>query len=163
MLFNNKLFNSIACLLSFTNLQLVIPGRTWILLYLGRTMYKRLWACLALYDDSDTHEWDYNWPWYPHLPFLCDIGHTSLLDKRNLFTVYMWVYFRSSKVNSISRSQALSFWHVLWFLTLWKNFFLSWISKGCVIWNQNLQLIWPSISPPLVFIRSLLGTVVKLV
>ena len=49
MLFNNKLFNSIACLLSFTNLQLVIPGRTWILLYLGRTMYKRLWACLALY------------------------------------------------------------------------------------------------------------------
>ena len=51
MLFNNKLFNSIACLLSFTNLQLVIPGRTWILLYLGRTVYKRLWACLALYED----------------------------------------------------------------------------------------------------------------
>ena len=51
MLFNNKLFNSIACLLSFTNLQLVIPGRTWILLYLGRTVYKRLWACLALYKD----------------------------------------------------------------------------------------------------------------
>ena len=49
MLFNNKQFNSIACLLSFTNLQLVIPGRTWILLYLGRTVYKRLWACLALY------------------------------------------------------------------------------------------------------------------
>ena len=49
MLFNNKLFNPIACLLSFTNLQLVIPGRTWILLYLGRTVYKRLWACLALY------------------------------------------------------------------------------------------------------------------
>ena len=49
MLFNNKLFNSIACLLSFTNLQLVIPGRTWILLYLGRTVYKRLGACLALY------------------------------------------------------------------------------------------------------------------
>ena len=49
MLFINKLFNSIACLLSFTNLQLVIPGRTWILLYLGRTMYKCLWACLALY------------------------------------------------------------------------------------------------------------------
>ena len=49
MLFINKSFNSIACLLSFTNLQLVIPGRTWILLYLGRTMYKRLWACLALY------------------------------------------------------------------------------------------------------------------
>ena len=49
MLFNNKLFNSIACLLSSTNLQLVIPGRTWILLYLGRTVYKRLWACLALY------------------------------------------------------------------------------------------------------------------
>ena len=49
MLFNNKLFNSIACLLSFTNLQLVIPGRTWILLYLGRTVYKRLWAYLALY------------------------------------------------------------------------------------------------------------------
>ena len=49
MLFNNKLFSLIACLLSFTNLQLVIPGRTWILLYLGRTMYKRLWACLALY------------------------------------------------------------------------------------------------------------------
>ena len=49
MLFNNKLFNSIACLLSFINLQLVIPGRTWILLYLGRTVYKRLWACLALY------------------------------------------------------------------------------------------------------------------
>ena len=47
MLFINKLFNSIACLLSFTNLQLVIPGRTWILLYLGRTVYKRLWACLA--------------------------------------------------------------------------------------------------------------------
>ena len=46
MLFINKLFNSIACLLSFTNLQLVIPGRTWILLYLGRTVYKRLWACL---------------------------------------------------------------------------------------------------------------------
>ena len=49
MLFNNKLFNSIACLLSFINLQLVIPGRTWILLYLGRTVYKRLWVCLALY------------------------------------------------------------------------------------------------------------------
>ena len=49
MLFINKLFNSIACLLSFTNLQLVIPGRTWILLYLGRTVYKHLWACLALY------------------------------------------------------------------------------------------------------------------
>ena len=49
MLFINKLFNSIACLLSFTNLQLVISGRTWILLYLGRTVYKRLWACLALY------------------------------------------------------------------------------------------------------------------
>ena len=52
MLFNNKLFNSIACLLSFTNLQLVIPGRTWILLYLGRTVYKRLWACLALYTED---------------------------------------------------------------------------------------------------------------
>ena len=52
MLFINKLFNSIACLLSFTNLQLVIPGRTWILLYLGRTVYKRLWACLALYLDT---------------------------------------------------------------------------------------------------------------
>ena len=51
MLFNNKLFNSIACLLSFTNLQLVIPGRTWILLYLGRTVYKRLWAYLALYTE----------------------------------------------------------------------------------------------------------------
>ena len=49
MLFINKLFNSIACLLFFTNLQLVIPGRTWILLYLGRTVYKRLWAYLALY------------------------------------------------------------------------------------------------------------------
>ena len=47
----NKLFNSIACLLDFINLQLVIPGRTWILLYLGRTVYKRLWACLALYLD----------------------------------------------------------------------------------------------------------------
>ena len=53
MLFINKLFNSIACLLSFTNLQLVIPGRTWILLYLGRTVYKRLWACLALYNTLD--------------------------------------------------------------------------------------------------------------
>ena len=52
MLFINKLFNSIACLLSFTNLQLVIPGRTWILLYSGRTVYKRLWACLALYWSS---------------------------------------------------------------------------------------------------------------
>ena len=52
MLFINKLFNSIACLLSFTNLQLVIPGRTWILLYLGRTVYKRLWACLALYKED---------------------------------------------------------------------------------------------------------------
>ena len=52
MLFINKLFNSIACLLSFTNLQLVIPGRTWILLYLGRTVYKCLWACLALYVSS---------------------------------------------------------------------------------------------------------------
>ena len=57
MLFINKLFNSIACLLSFTNLQLVIPGRTWILLYLGRTVYKRLWAYLALYqyDVLKTH------------------------------------------------------------------------------------------------------------
>ena len=54
MLFNNKLFNSIACLLSFTNLQLVIPGRTWILLYLGRTVYKRLWACLALYKQKQS-------------------------------------------------------------------------------------------------------------
>ena len=52
MLFINKLFNSFACLLSFINLQLVIPGRTWILLYLGRTVYKRLWACLALYNYS---------------------------------------------------------------------------------------------------------------
>ena len=50
MLFINKLFNSIACLLYFINLQLVIPGRSWILLYLGRTVYKRLWACLALYN-----------------------------------------------------------------------------------------------------------------
>ena len=49
MLFINELFNSIACLLYFINLQLVIPGRTWIFLYLGRTVYKRLWACLALY------------------------------------------------------------------------------------------------------------------
>ena len=49
MLFINKLFNSIACLLYFISLQLVIPGRTRILLYLGRTVYKRLWACLALY------------------------------------------------------------------------------------------------------------------
>ena len=49
MLFINKLFNSIACLLYFINLQLVIPGRTWILLYLGRTVYKCLWACMALY------------------------------------------------------------------------------------------------------------------
>ena len=47
--FINKLFNSIACLLYFINLQLVIPGRTWILLHLGRTMYKCLWVCLALY------------------------------------------------------------------------------------------------------------------
>ena len=54
MLFINKLFNSIACLLYFINLQLVIPGRTWILLYLGRTVYKRLWACLALYLDNFT-------------------------------------------------------------------------------------------------------------
>ena len=54
MLFINKLFNSIACLLYFINLQLVIPGRTWILLYLGRTVYKRLWACLALYQCSLT-------------------------------------------------------------------------------------------------------------
>ena len=57
MLFINKLFNSIACLLSFTNLQLVIPGRTWILLYLGRTVYKRLWAYLALY-------WGWCWSRY---------------------------------------------------------------------------------------------------
>ena len=48
MSFINKLFNLIACLLYFINLQLVIPVRTWILLYLGRTVYKRLWACLAL-------------------------------------------------------------------------------------------------------------------
>ena len=53
MLFINKLFNSIACLLYFINLQLVILGRTWILLYLGRTVYKRLWACLALYKNLD--------------------------------------------------------------------------------------------------------------
>ena len=52
MLFINKLFNSIACLLCFINLQLGIPGRTLILLYLGRTVYKRLWACLALYSES---------------------------------------------------------------------------------------------------------------
>ena len=52
MLLINKLFNSIACLLSFTNLQLVIPGRTWILLYLGRTVYKRLWVCLAIYKED---------------------------------------------------------------------------------------------------------------
>ena len=49
MLFINKLFNSIACFIAFINLQLVISGRTWILLYLGRTMCKHLWACLALY------------------------------------------------------------------------------------------------------------------
>ena len=48
MLFINKLFNSIACLLSFTNLQLVIPGRTWILLYVGRTVYKRLWLYIKV-------------------------------------------------------------------------------------------------------------------
>ena len=53
MLFINKLFNSIAYLLSFTNLQLVIPERTWILLYLGRTVYKCLWACLALYTNHN--------------------------------------------------------------------------------------------------------------
>ena len=56
MLFINKLFNSIACLLYFINLQLVIPGRTWILLYLGRTVYKRLWACLALYMQTPNKE-----------------------------------------------------------------------------------------------------------
>ena len=32
----------------------MIPGRTWILLYLGRTVYKRLWACLALYKQQLT-------------------------------------------------------------------------------------------------------------
>ena len=52
----NELFNSIACLLYFINLQLVIPGRTWILLYLGRTVYKHLWACLALYGGPTEEE-----------------------------------------------------------------------------------------------------------
>ena len=32
----------------------MIPGRTWILLYLGRTVYKHLWACLALYKQQLT-------------------------------------------------------------------------------------------------------------
>ena len=59
MLFINKLFNSIACLLYFINLQLVIPGRTWILLYLGRTVYKRLWACLALYTSYKKNKLSY--------------------------------------------------------------------------------------------------------
>ena len=83
MLFINKLFNSIACLLSFTNLQLVIPGRTWILLYKarhahkrlytvlpkyskiqGRTVYKRLWACLALYGGPTLwHRSNLFWGW----------------------------------------------------------------------------------------------------
>ena len=36
MLLINKLFNSIACLLYFVNLQLVIPGRTWILLHVSQ-------------------------------------------------------------------------------------------------------------------------------
>ena len=49
MLFINKLFNSIACLLSFTNLQLVIPGRTWILLYKARHAHKRLYMVLPKY------------------------------------------------------------------------------------------------------------------
>ena len=51
MLFINKLFNSIACLLSFTNLQLVIPGRTWILLYLAEpciNVYGRVWLYMEV-------------------------------------------------------------------------------------------------------------------
>ena len=36
-------------LLYFINLQLVISGRTLILLYRGSTVHKRLWACLCLY------------------------------------------------------------------------------------------------------------------
>ena len=59
MLFINKLFNSIAFLLYFINLQLVIPGRTWILLYLVRTVYKRLWAFLALYSVASHPFWRY--------------------------------------------------------------------------------------------------------
>ena len=51
MSFINKLFNLIACLLYFINLQLVIPGRTWILLYLGRTfinVYGHVWLYMEV-------------------------------------------------------------------------------------------------------------------
>ena len=81
MLFINKLFNSIACLLSFTNLQLVIPGRTWILLYLGRTMYKRLWACLALY-----------------LPSLVSLGNYHHSQKKGVK-----IYSRDSRKQSLEK------------------------------------------------------------
>ena len=89
MLFINKLFNSIACLLSFTNLQLVIPGRTWILLYLGRTVYKRLWACLALYS---------------HLSIL---KHTQLPNKE-AFTNYL----DDSVITPEDYGHAQRLWHV---------------------------------------------------
>ena len=78
MLFINKLFNSIACLLSFTNLQLVIPGRTWILLYLGRTVYKRVWACLALYGG-------------PRCPCASFREIKAITSKLTVFTLYYFI------------------------------------------------------------------------
>ena len=78
MLFINKLFNSIACLLHFINLQLVIPGRTWILLYLGRTVYKRLWACLALYIPA----------------FLCSTHTQQLMTKAGVRFGMLWRLYK---------------------------------------------------------------------
>ena len=93
MLFINKLFNSIACLLSFTNLQLVIPGRTWILLYLGRTVYKRLWACLALL----WQDWMMSWS--------LQGSHWTSTKKSTLLHIFF-----------------LSFWRT-WVLFVWGNWY----------------------------------------
>ena len=78
----NKLFNSIACLLYFINLQLVIPGRTWILMYLGRTMYKCLWACLALYGG----------PRWTLCQFQRDQSNNKQFDSFLLYIIY-FLYF----------------------------------------------------------------------
>ena len=88
MLFINKLFNSIACLLYFINLQLVIPGRTLILLYLGRTVYKRLWACLALYDQI------YDYFLLIIYPFMNSRLHCSYVSRNRCNAVFAFRHFR---------------------------------------------------------------------
>ena len=143
MLFNNKLFNSIACLLSFTNLQLVIPGRAWILLYLGGTVYKRLWACLALYL-LQTH--------VKTIQFLS--GYvlfqtiTSFSRSRVSMTIMMltrallcWILLKSSTRDHIWSQKGVTgtkhlHWVISWFISQLSCFYVSMYVK----WWQKLVM-----------------------